>query len=1083
MSAKAPPTPGMRRPAGPIRLALTCVLTVTLLLAAPAIASGPPTLGAASATDIQGVSALLTAQVNPEGLDTNYRFEYVDEATFQADQPAGFAHAATTTTTDLGSGVEDRSATAALSGLAPETTYHYRVVATNSSSPPGGTIGPDSTFTSTRGFGFLAGAAGFNVSATEAGGSPDTQAGSHPYALTTTVNFNLAGESGGQPGVPVTDGDLRDLHINLPPGLIENPTAVPRCTQAQFHSPRQSPFEESLSGESCPDRSQIGVIAVHSSFGGEGTRTFGVFNLAPPPGAPSEFGFSPFGVPITLTPHIRETSTEYGLTLDSLNFSQVFDLYGFQMTIWGTPWSIGHNGERGNCLNEAEPSFHFAKCSTGPSKTFPPRAYLTLPSSCAGPMAFSINANSWQQPAVVTDSALAGDGQGHPVSLTGCGLLGFDTVGSVQPSTDRASSATGLDFDLDLSDEGLLQPSGIAPSQIKRAVVTLPEGITLNPSVGAGLGVCTPASYAAETASSPPGAGCPNSSKIGDFSVQSPLFEEPISGSLFLAQPFDNPFNSLLAVYLVAKAPDRDILVKVAGKVSADPVSGQLVASFDNLPQLPYSHLSVHFREGQRSPLVTPSACGAYTVPIELTPWLNPNTVLRDSSSFQITAGIGGGSCPPTAAPPFNPQAQAGTRNSNAGSYSPFYLHLTRTDSEQEITSYSAQLPPGLPGKLAGIPYCPDSDIEAAKLATGVEEEGVPSCPSASQIGHTETGFGVGTVLSYAPGRIYLAGPYHGQPFSIVAIDAATVGPFDLGTIVIRSAIEVNPETAQVSIDSAGSDPIPHIIDGIPLHLRDIRVYIDRPDFTLNPTSCAPFSVTSTLTGSSVPFSNPSDIAASATDPFQVSNCSALGFAPKLGLQLSGGTKRGDFQKLRAVVSPRPGDANIASAAVTMPPSEFLDQGNIRTVCTRMQLAEEACPAGSIYGHARAITPLLSGPIEGPVYLRASSPLPELVAALHGGGIAIDLAGRIDSSHGGIRGSFEVLPDAPVSKFVLTINGGKGGILVNAANICSSPQFAKARLIAQNNQGEALRPLVGTDCARHKRHKSRHKPQHEGGKR
>src|SRR5664279_3581852 len=439
---------------------------------------------------------------------------------------------------------------------------------------------------------------------------------------------------------------------------------------------------------------------------------------------------------------------------------------------------------------------------------------------------------------------------------------------------------------------------------------------------------------------------------------------------------------------------------------------------------------------------------------VDFTPWLEAGPTVEQTPGFTIAHGIEGSPCPNAATPPFTPGAVAGALNAQAGAYSPFYLHLTRTDPEQEITSYSAQLPPGLLGKIAGVPFCPDAAIAAAKLRSGTEESEHPSCPASSSIGHTYTGFGVGSVLAYAPGDLYLAGPYHGAPLSIVAIDAATVGPFDLGTIVIRSAIRVDPKTAAVSIDSAGSDPIPHILDGIPLHLRDIRVYVDRPGFTVNPTSCDPLHVTSTLTGSAAPFTNPLVASASPSVLFQVSNCAALGFAPKLALALKGGTHRGSYPSLHATLTAAPGSANIAAAVVTLPASEFLAQNHINTICTRPQLAAEACPAGSLYGHASAVTPLLEEPLTGGVYLRSSSNLlPELVAVLHGRGVRIVIEGRVDSHNGGLRGSFEGLPDAPVTKFTMVLNGGKRGLLVNEKNLCAAPQIASARFLARDNRG------------------------------
>ena len=926
------------------------------------------------------------------------------------------------------------------------------------------------------GFGFQP-SGGFDV-AVNRDLKDNLEAGSHPDSIVTTINFQLTGG----PGVPVTDGDARDIHLELPPGLIENPSAVTKCGQDDFHAARVSPFEASRSGESCPPLSQIGVVEVRSSIGGGSSRTFGVFNLEPPPGFPSQIGFSPYGVPIAFTPHIRELGGEYGTTLDLYNLTQKFDVYGITLTIWGTPWAIAHNGQRGECLNEAEPGFPFAKCPV-PQGIRPhvPFAYLTLPASCGAPIAFGITANSWQQSAFVGATALSRDRSGAAAGLNGCAALRFEPRTTAQATNPRASSPSGFDFSLTPAEEALTNPNRNVPSQTRKAVVTLPEGMTINPSLAAGLGVCGPAGYAAETATSAFGAGCPETSKIGSFTVQSQLFEETVKGAIFLAEPDDpasaapgaeNPFDSLLALYLVAKTPARGVLIKVAGKLTPDPGSGRLTATFDDLPQLPYANLKMHFREGQRAPLVTPSACGNFATSVDLTPWNDPGAVTHSAPAFTIAKGIGAGeACPSGAVAPFAPGSVGGALSAGAGAYTPFYLHLTRADSEQELTSYSATLPPGLTGKIAGIPYCPDAAIAAAKSKTGREEERHPSCPAASEIGHTISGYGASSVLAYAPGKLYLAGPYHGSTFSVVAIDSATVGPFDLGVVVVRSAILVDRRTAQVSIDSSGSDPIPHILSGVPIHLRDVRVYIDRPQTTLNPTSCDPFSLVSTLTGAGQRFSDPSDDStAKVANRFQVSNCSALGFAPQLGFHLGGGTKRGNFPSLHADLRPRRGDANIAGAAVTLPPSEFLEQGHIDTVCTHRQFDAENCPSGSVYGQATAITPLLAAPLHGPVYLRSSdNTLPDLVVPLRGNGIAIDLVGRIDSHRGGIRATFDLVPDAPVTRFALTLKGGRHGILVNAENVCAHPQRALARFVAHDNAGVVTKPLLRADCGRRKR--------------
>lgn len=895
----------------------------------------------------------------------------------------------------------------------------------------------------------------------------DTQAGSHPVALEMSVDLALQG------GGPFGEGDPRDLSFEMPPGLIENPTALPTCPEAAFLAPRESPWEESLSGESCPDRTQLGTLTLLSSHGGgeeREERTFGLFNLAPPPGVPSEVGASPYGAPIIFVPKIRQADGEYGLTLETHDMSQLVGITGLTLTIWGVPWNLVHNDQRGDCLNEAEPGFGWAKCSVGrPSRPEnAPRAYLTLPTSCEGPLAFAAAADSWQGASDSRSTQVAGMGE--------CGSLAFEPHPFGQLTDPRTTSPSGYAFEIDVDDSGVTEPTGRSPSAVRKAVVALPEGVTINPSVGAGLGVCTPAQFGAETASSPPGAGCPEESKIGDFEVRSPIVAGAVEGSMFLAEPHRNPSDSLIAIYLVAKSLQRGILVKVAGKVEADPESGSLVATFDRLPQLPYSSLVIHFREGQRSPLATPASCGPHSTSTELSAWRDPGLVRSTTSTVAIEAGIGGGPCP-QGTPSFHPQASGGTFNSRAGAYSPFYLHLTRTDSEQEITGYSATLPPGLLGKIAGIPFCSDAAIAAASQRSGVEELEHPDCPAASAIGRTTAGYGVGTVLTFAPGNLYLAGPYHGSTFSVVAIDSALVGPFDLGVVVVRSAIHVDPANAQVSIDSAGSDPIPHIIDGIPIHLRDIRVYIDRPETTVNPTSCERSILSSTLAASGASFADPGDdTTATASVPFQPFDCASLGFRPRLSLRLGGGTRRGEYPSLRAEVRPRPGDANIASARVALPPSVFLAQEHIRTICTRAQEAREECPSGSVYGWARAFTPLLSEPLEGPVFLRSSeNPLPDLVASLRGGGIGIrvDLDGRIDSYKGGLRGTFSAIPDAPISRFVMTLRGGRHGLLVNAADLCSAARPATARFVGHANRGVAWHPAVKAKCRKTK-HRGHH---------
>jgi hypothetical protein len=1051
-----------------------CALALCLALSAATAQAAPPVVSAPTATNIQGVSALLRAAVDPEGLATTYRFEYATASNFSG--------AASTASSPAGPGTVPYPARAAISGLKADTMYFIRAVATNSS---GTTSGASASFKTTRGFGFLPSSEGFAVKASADGGAAATRSGEHPYGLALHVGLRQGGEFEGQAGASFPDGDIRDLLVQMPAGLILNPGALDKCTLDQFHAERSSPFETSLSGESCPERTQLGTVEVKSSLGGGRTRRFGLFNLEPAPGVAAQLGFAPFGVPVVLNGGLRPNPDgTYTLTLEAKDIPQNLDLRGLDLQLWGTPWAASHDEERGNCLNETEPEFAWCKASVGEPNIFAPKAALTLPSACSGPLFFTATADSWQQPARVSATAVNRTSAGTEAPMS-CQGLAFEPQAEGLLNDTKASSPSGYEFRLNEDLANLTDPSQLARPPVKEAVVHLPAGVSVNPSVGAGLSTCSPSQYVAETATSRQGEGCPDASKIGDFEVLSPLFEGRFEGAVYLANPHDNPFGSLIALYLVARLPARGLLVKLAGRVEPDPATGDLVADFDGLPQLPYTELDLTFRTGQRAFLVTPSSCGTATTRVEAYPWAlafsggggatatlgSPYTV---SSSSQITSGIGGGPCP-NGPIPFSPEVTAGGVNSNTNSYTPYFIHIARADTEQEITSYSLVLPEGITGKLAGIPACPDAAIEAARHTSGVLEEQSPSCPGASEVGHVQTGYGVGSSLTYTTGHVYLAGPYNGQPLSLVVINPATVGPFDVGTVVIRSAFSVNEHTAQLQIDKSASDRIPHILSGIPLHLRDIRIYMDRYQFTHNPSSCAAGELLSTITGAGSDLTSEADDSTSTSKRhFQLLNCRTLGFKPRLGIRLKGPTRRGAYPELRATFQARgQGDSNLKEINVSLPRSEFLAQNHIRTICTKVQFAREECPPGSVYGHATAYTPLFDTPLSGDVYLRSSSSkLPDLVASLRSGAIRIILEGHIGPTRqGGLSAYFADLPDEPVDRFVMILNGGHRGLLQNSADICKSPPEATVSALGQTDLGSRFTTLLRGQCKGGKKNK------------
>jgi hypothetical protein len=928
----------------------------------------------------------------------------------------------------------------------------------------------------------------------EVGGAPAHQAGSHPFQQTTTIDLNQAPAKGSGRGdlYEASDAALpKDVHLHWPAGLLGNPSPGAKCTLAQFLTFVQPP-EQSGEGldptNACPSSSAIGVsmISIDEPVSvNEASVTVPIFNLTPSVGEPARFGFlvNLAAIPVLIDPALRSGNGEdEGIDVSVTNISQVASLLSAKATVWGVPGDPRHDNSRGwACLYESR---GLADGPCEPAAEEHPSAFLTLPTSCSGaPLQSSMTADSWVEPQnsiapVPVDPAMP--------ALDGCNRLPFAPAIHSEPTSDAATTGTGLGFDLDFHDEGLLNSEGLAQSQMKKAVVTLPEGFTANPSLAEGLKACSQSEY--EAATTRLGTGCNDESKIGEVEIESPLVEgKKVTGGLYVATQGQNPYHNLLTIYLIARNEELGILVRQALKVAPNPVTGQLTTEVDDVPQLPFSHFQLSFRSGQRSPLITPPACGTYAVKAALYPWSNPGAGVERESAFQITSGPEGLGCPSGGVPPFHPVLEAGTINNAAGTYSPFYTHITRKDSEQEITRFSIKLPTGLLAKLKGVSECSDAGIAAAKAREheggGAEEEAHPSCPANSEVGHSLVGAGVGNVLAYTGGKLYLAGPYQGSPLSLVSVTAAKVGPFDLGTVVVRFAIDINHETAEVSIDGANSDPIPHIVDGIPIHLRDIRAYVDRPGFTLNPTSCAKKSTASTILGSGANFaSSADDVPVTVSSPFQAADCASLGFAPKLALNLTGKkTHRGALPAFKAVLTyPKEGAyANIAKAQVTLPKSEFLEQGHLKNVCTRKVFETgrnpgENCPANSIYGNARATTPLLEQPLEGPVYLRTGygTKLPELAAALNGPQISITLAGRIDSVHikgvegSRIRNSFEMVPDAPVEKFTLELKGGKKGLLVNSTDVCKGTHKALAAFTGQNGKLDEYEPALKAQCGK-----------------
>ena len=854
-----------------------------------------------------------------------------------------------------------------------------------------------------------------------------------------TVAFDFAHNGAGQ-----TYNDVRTVTVNLPPGYMGNNTAVPTCSIQQLIGRRAA---GSAGDPECPVASQVGTLRLEC----EGCASGGahlekvltpVYNMETSSfGVAGELGFNLAGNVVETQP-VSLRPGDSGLTVTTPNIEKIAEAHNITYTTWGLPASTVHDAERGlecysgftqECLGGNEPA------------NYPVHPFLANPTSCEAHVA-SVEAYSWEQPLTPAREETEVTPSGE------CERVPFDPAIEVEPTTRAAESSSGLDVSL-VVPQTWEDPYGLATANLKDSTVILPVGYTANPSLASGLGVCTVGQFESETSSSPAGAGCPSESKIGEVSVETPvLAEKYLTGNIYMAQPYQNPFASLLALYIVVKDPVRGIIVKLAGQIHADATTGQLTTTFDENPQVPFSKFTLKLRQGANSPLVSPPACGEYAAEADLTPWsapLSPQHLI--SPPFAVETGVRGGACPSGGTPALAPTAVAGTENNAAGAYSPFYLRISREDGEQELTGFSTIMPAGLTGNLSGIPFCPDSAIEAARARTGPnggqEELDAPSCPAASKVGHTLVEAGVGTVLAQNPGSLYLAGPFHGAPLSLVSITSAVVGPFDLGNVVIRFALQINPVTAQVEVSPTGSEPIPHIIKGIVTHVRNIRAYLDRPGFIINPTSCERMSIKNVITGAGADPSNPADqMPVSVQSPFQAADCQNLQFKPKFSVTTSGKTSKAQGASLTAKltypVAAQGTQANIKEVKVDLPKQLPSRLTTLQKACTAAQFNTNpaGCPAASNIGHAKAITPILPVPLEGPVYFvsHGGEAFPSLEIVLQGYGITIDLVASTFISKAGITSStFHTVPDQPVTSFEITLPEGKYSALAANGNLCS----------------------------------------------
>ncbi len=853
----------------------------------------------------------------------------------------------------------------------------------------------------------------------------NTQAGEH---ADLTLGFALAFNE----NKPYAQ--TRDIEIHSPPGVIGNPQGIPRCTVAQLgNEPKES---------ECPVSSQIGVSEV--TVGGTIQETFfePVYNMAPPAGETDVVArFGLYAGPYPAFASLRVDPADYSLVASVEGAPSAAGLIAAQTTLWGVPAAHSHDEER---LTPFE-AINNEKPSGGRPAGLPPAPFLSNPTDCSLQRQVSVTVTSYQLPDQPKTMSAP-----FP-QITGCESLGFEPTFTLTPTNPEAAAPTGVDATLTIPQDET--PQGLATSTMKSAVVTLPEGFAVNPAAGNGLQGCSSAQvHEGESIA----AQCPDAAKIGSVDLDVPALERPLHGSVYQRTP--EPGN-LFRFWVVAD--EQGVHLKLPAQIELDPLTGQVstvfsgIDSLGGLPQVPFESLKLHVFGGPRAPLSTPDHCGTFQAHFSFTPW-SGNPAVEGNAPMQIASGCGKGG--------FSPKLSAGTHGAAAGSFAPFVFTLTRQDGEAEPKTIALHLPQGLLAKLAGVPLCPE-----AQAAAG-------ACPADSKVGSILASTGVGGAPLWipqpgkAPTAVYLAGPYKGAPYSVVSVVPAQAGPFDLGTVVNRAAIDIDPETALATIVT---DPLPQILEGVPVTYRTLHVEVDRKGFTLNPTSCAAKKITASITATNGATAEPSA-------GFQATNCAKLAYKPHLKLRFRGQTKRTGNPAVHAVLTQKPRQANTRAAVVLLPAGEFIDNAHINTPCTRVQFAADSCPKGSILGHVKAWSPLLGKPLSGNLYFRSNGgerELPDIVADLRGQ-IHIDLVGYIDSVKTGpessrVRTRFLHVPDAPVTRAVFSFFGGKRGLIENSHNLCKGTPRAKLTFRAQNGRKKVTRPRIGVRCGKH-RHRRRH---------
>ena len=918
----------------------------------------------------------------------------------------------------------------------------------------------------------------FEVQSFNVDGSPATQAGAHPFGLTTTLSFNQTAEPRQPIHLP------KDLHLHLTPGIIGNPSAAAQCTMANF-------FAIVKEADLCQPDSAIGVATATADeplYARVFTVAVPVFNLVPAQGEPARFGFEVGGkVPIVIDTAVR-TGRDYGVDATVKNATETAGLLFSQVTIWGVPGDSRHNNSRGwECVSGG--FFHMQVGKTCPESNqgLSEQAFLTLPSSCAAdpaaePVAFGLDADSWAEPGLFAGASYDWlSDAGEPLGFTGCSKLPFSPSVDVVPEEHVASTPTGVSVDVRVPQEGLLEAGGLATADVRDTTLTLPAGVELSPSAANGLVGCSEGQVGFEGFDPPSGmqrfssseAACPDASKLGVVHVKTPLLPNELEGALYLADPAPNgeagrnPFNSLVAIYLVAKDPVSGVLVKLAGEGVLNEQTLRVATVFRDAPQVPFEDLKVDLFGGPRASLSTPAKCGTYQADGEFTPWsrTGPVSVQSPAEDFGVTEGIGGSGCP-SGALGFVPGFQAFSTTPRAGAFTGFHLELTHRDGDQALAGLSMHLPQGVAAMLSSVQLC--SGTEAA----------MDACPPGSEVGKATAIAGLGSEpIVQEGGRVFITGPYGGAPFGLEIVTPAKAGPFDLGYVTVRSKLFIDPHDASVTIVS---DPLPTQIRGIPLQLKRVLVDVDRAGFQFNGTSCDPSAITGTITGDE-------GAAVPVSSRYQVGGCESLPFAPKLTASVIGKGSRVDGTAFTVrLESAGLGQANIHKVLLQLPKILPSRLETLKKAClaTTFEANPATCSPEAVIGTATIHTPVLKSPLSGPAYLvsHGNAAFPDVEFVLQGEGITLIVDGQTDIKNNVTYSKFETAPDAPFTSFETVLPAGPKSVLsvYDASNseepysVCGTKLLMPTTITSQSNKViQTETPVTTTGCSGVKSNKTK----------